>query len=161
MQVFQKDPKFTTVTGAVKHIVKTGGVRGIYQGLGATIVRNIPSVSFYFGFYEMTRSYLTPVGGRVDNLPASKLLLAGGVGGILYWALNYPCDVIKSTMQGDSIIKSERKYPTIIETTKKLYAEGGLQRFYRGYTPCLIRSVPANAVCFYFYEKTKEFLSEV
>ena len=30
-------------------IAKHNGLRGVYQGLGATILRNIPSFSLYFG----------------------------------------------------------------------------------------------------------------
>lgn len=55
----------------------------------------------------------------VDDLPSWKvnilsifyfiiqLLLSGGIGGIAYWSLTYPADVIKSTMQTDSTIKEE------------------------------------------------------
>lgn len=30
-------------------------------------------------------------------------------------------------------------------TTQALWSEGGWARFYRGFTPCLMRAVPANA----------------
>lgn len=36
--------------------------------------------------------------------------------------------------------------------TQKLYAEGGVGRFYRGYTPCMIRAMPANAAMLFTVE---------
>ena len=29
---------------------------------------------------------------------------------------------------------------------QKLYAEGGIPRFYKGFTPCLLRAFPANGI---------------
>ena len=36
----------------------------------------------------------------------------------MYWIACFPVDVIKSSMQTDSIIKSERVYPTMVVTAK-------------------------------------------
>ena len=55
-------------------------------------------------------------------------------------------DVIKSSIQTDNIVKEQRKYKTVGQTAKLLWQEGGWRRFYKGFTPCLIRSVPANAI---------------
>jgi len=161
VQVFKEKPSFTSVWGCVRHIWHEGGVRGVYQGLGATVARNIPSVSGYFGVYESMRNYLTPVGGTVADLSSSKLLLAGGLGGLCYWSATYPLDVIKSSMQGDATLKSERKYKNIVDCARQLYAQGGSKAFFRGYAPCLLRAFPANAACFFGYEKTRELLSKI
>ena len=45
-----------------------------------------------------------------------------------------------------------------LDAASKLYAQGGFRAFYRGYTPCLARSMPANAACFYAYETTRQML---
>lgn len=72
-------------------------------------------------------------------------MLAGSVAGILFWVSIYPLDVIKTAMMTDSMVKGERKYPTMMQTTKLLWQEGGPRRFLKGLTPCLIRAAPANA----------------
>jgi len=127
-------------------ISKTYGLRGAYQGLGATAVRNIPANSLYFGVFEIGRTHFTPEGGSVSDIPVSRLLVCGGCAGFSYWFFTYPTDVIKSAMQSDSSNKQERKFTNIIDCIKRLYTEeGGAKRFFRGFTPCLMRSVPANA----------------
>ena len=43
---------------------------------------------------------------------------AAGLGGLAYWVTIYPLDQIKSAMSTDSIIVSERKYPTMAVTAQ-------------------------------------------
>lgn len=44
--------------------------------------------------------------------------LPPGLGGLTYWLTIYPVDCIKSAMQTDSIIRSERKYTTFLGTAR-------------------------------------------
>lgn len=85
-------------------------------------------------------------------------MAAGSLGGLTYWLGTYHIDVVKSAIQADSIHPAERTYRSIAGTFAKLYAEGGIGRFYKGFTPCILRSVPANAVCFTGYELTVKYL---
>jgi len=41
-----------------------------------------------------------------------------------------------------------------------LWAEGGLKRFYRGFTPCLIRAAPANGAMLYTVDKVTNWLNQ-
>jgi solute carrier family 25 carnitine/acylcarnitine transporter 20/29 len=169
-------PQYKGVFDCAGKIFQTGGVRGLFQGLGATIVRDIPAVALYFGTYEMAREAFAKQSKKsVKDLEAWQLLSAGGIGGFFYWISTYPIDVIKSSMQADSIVRSERKYSTMVDCAQKLYAEGGFRSFFKGLSPCLLRSVPvslpsfdrdfliiviaqANAACFFAYEKTRRML---
>lgn len=155
----QTNPKFTTFFGCVGHIVKNYGIRGCYQGLGATIGRNVPAVSAYFGFYEYTKKMLCEEGQKTTELSALKLMAAGSVGGFFYWSLTYPIDVVKTTMQADTPIRDQRTYKTVLGTFSQLYKESGTSRFFKGFTPCMMRSIPANAVCFAGYELTVKYLN--
>ena len=51
-------------------------------------------------------------------LLAVTIATTGGLGGMLYWVAIFPVDVVKSAMQTDSIVKGERQFPTMMETTK-------------------------------------------
>jgi hypothetical protein len=119
-----------------------------------TFVILVVMVKFHLLMCEgLTKDLLTKKG---EKPTISTLLVAGGMGGVGYWSLCYPLDIIKSTIQTDS--PSERKYKTISQTAKMIYKEFGMKGFYRGFTPCLVRSFPANAVCFTAYEMTKKKL---
>jgi len=158
VQIFKKDPLYRTVPQCFKYILKNYGIRGAYQGVSATIIRNIPFRASYFGTYEFCRSKLVVPGQERNQLHWSKLLFSGGMAGIVQWFISYPLDVIKSSMQSDSPDRSQRKYKGWVDCAQKLYAEGGIKRFGRGFVPCMMRSFPANATCFLLYEKTRTFL---
>lgn len=150
-------PQYTGTFDCARTIVKERGLRGIYQGLQATVARNIIGVSAYFYFYEAAKKYMA-AGKPVSTLSAWHVLLAGGIGGMGYWTLAYPLDIIKSAIQTDSIYPKQRRYHGFLDTAAKLWAEGGVKRYSAGVVPCLARSFPANAAGFAAYEIVKEFL---
>ena len=59
-------PKFTTVGGAIKEIIRVNGLTGCYQGFLTTLFRDVCAVSLYFGFYEWYRRAMLKE-GQVSN----------------------------------------------------------------------------------------------
>jgi len=155
-------PQFHTVPQCVKYVLSTSGIRGAYQGLSATLIRNLPFRSSYFATYEYTRAFLLR-GKRVtrDATPGWVQLASGGMAGLTQWFVCYPLDAIKSNMQADAILRHERKYKGWLHCVRTMYGAGGIQMFFRGWTPCMLRSFPANAVCYYFYETTVRLLQPI
>ena len=94
------------------------------------------------------------------DLPAPVIIGAGGMGGVFYWLAIYPVDVIKSAMMTDSINPAQRQYPTMISAAKKLWADGGVSRFYRGFSPCLMRAIPANGTMLFTVDKISAWLNK-
>ena len=160
-QIFRPQPLFRTFPECCSFIWRAGGVRGCFQGMSATFLRTVPATACYFGVYEAVKSALVKPGQRKDELGPGELLMAGGCGGVAYWMSSFPADSIKSTMQADEVQRSQRKYSGLVDCTKQLYREGGWRRFYRGLTPCLIRSFPANAACFFAYEKSLQYMQRL
>ena len=146
-------------------IVKSYGVRGIYQGLGATMIRNVPANSLYFAVYQYLRRKWTTErtlsdGRVVKYVSPLATLTAGGLGGIVYWTLCYPMDVNKSKMQTEPSDKSLRRFRNSIHCSLTILKENGWRGFWRGYLPCLIRAFPANGSGFVVYETVLQFLND-
>jgi solute carrier family 25 carnitine/acylcarnitine transporter 20/29 len=153
-------PPYTTVSQCVKATLATSGVRGPFQGLGPTILRNTPANAIYLGSFEVMKKKIAEMNNcEVKDLSAPVVIGAGGFGGILYWLSIYPVDVIKSAMMTDSIIPSERKYPSALSAMKSLWREGGVSRFYKGFSPCLLRAAPANGVMLATVDKMQQLLN--
>ncbi|XP_067147432.1 mitochondrial glycine transporter isoform X2 [Apteryx mantelli] len=89
---------YGSVYGALKNIYQTEGVRGMFSGLTATLLRDAPFSGIYLMFYTQTKK-LAPQ----DQLdPALMPLLNFGCGifaGILASLATQPADVIKTHMQ--------------------------------------------------------------
>jgi solute carrier family 25 carnitine/acylcarnitine transporter 20/29 len=163
VQVYQKNPQFRTVPQAFSYVLRNKGIMGAYHGLSATLIRNLPFRSSYFGTYEIVRRKLLQdekgvVTVKRGHEPHHIVMFAGGMAGFTQWFFCYPLDVIKSNMQGDNIDKTQRKYNNWADCVRKLYKQGGPRMFFRGFTPCMLRSFPANAACYLVYEQTVHFL---
>eukprot|EP01096_Ripella_sp_DP13-Kostka_P009912 TRINITY_DN3828_c0_g1_i1.p1 TRINITY_DN3828_c0_g1~~TRINITY_DN3828_c0_g1_i1.p1 ORF type:complete len:289 (-),score=111.82 TRINITY_DN3828_c0_g1_i1:81-947(-) len=147
---------YRSVFHAATTITKSYGAPGIYQGLVATIFRNVPANAFYFAAYQQAQTFLR---GDSHDLSPLKTLLAGGIGGMGYWLFCYPLDAIKSIIQSDHADPKQRVYRTYVQSVRKVLAERGVGGFFKGFTPCIIRAFPANAFCFLGYELTLKILA--
>jgi len=159
-QVFLSQPAFTTLPGCAKAIFAENGMMGLFQGLTSNILRTVPASAAYFGSYEGMRQYFLKTGQNRDELGSGYVLLSGGVGGLMYWLTTYPLDSVKSAMQADHIPRHHRKYTSTWHCAQTLYREGGAGRFFHGLSPCLLRSFPANAACFYAYETARSMMDK-
>merc|ERR1712174_191893 len=146
----------------VKRSFALNGVKGPFQGLGATLLRNIPANAVYFGSFECFKGMACKqYNCKTSDLSVGALFSMGGLAGSLYWALLFPADVIKSKMQSDAIRKADRTYVTIPGTIKSLYREGGIKVFYRGFLPCMMRSPPANGIMLMTVDKVRNYIDSL
>jgi solute carrier family 25 carnitine/acylcarnitine transporter 20/29 len=138
----------------VAKITREHGWRGFWQGFAPSMVRNVPAYGHFFSVYELTWRALARPGEKLEELPAWKVLLAGGMGGLGFWGPTYPIDVMKSSIQADSPDPKHKKYSGMIDCARQIYRTSGWRGFYKGVTPCMIRAFPANAAAWAGYEYT-------
>lgn len=158
----QTGTNYKGVIDAMKQIYGTFGIRGVYQGFGATLIRNIPCNGLYFATYEYVRQYFVEKDNvSISELSPSRLLTAGGAAGFAYWSILYPVETVKSALQSDASDPAKRRYRNWIDCVRKIYQQNGFNAFWRGWVPCIMRSVPANAACFYAYETARQILMDL
>lgn len=130
-------------------IVRGRGLQGAYQGLSATLLRNIPANASWYGVYHWMREVQRSNDGQ--PLASWQVMLAGSVAGISYWVSSYPCDIIKTTIQSDDPF--HRSIQTTQQAAQHIYKTQGVKGFFRGITPCLLRAIPASGCTFLAYEQ--------
>ena len=128
-------------------IYKMEGIRGCYRGSVATIFRDIPCFGIYFGTYYSLCTAFTPEGKTIKDIGHGKLLLAGGLTGMLSWAYSYPADVVKSKIQAGGLAPVGR-YKNYADCLRSSVKAEGYGVFTRGLSVCLIRAFPVNAATF-------------
>ena len=47
-------------------------------------------------------------------------MVAGALGGVAFWLLTYPLDVVKSSMQTDAIVPKDRRFKGYVDTVRKV-----------------------------------------
>lgn len=146
---------------ALAHTLKhEGGVRGMFKGLVPTLWRECPGNAAYFGAYALTKQTLAKAQGldSPEKLGPGSLIAAGGVAGPAFWGLVYPIDNIKSRIQVDNY--HQPKYSGMMDCARQVLRTEGWAGLWRGWEPCIARSVPANAVTFLVYEYTRNALTK-
>ncbi|XP_014216234.1 mitochondrial basic amino acids transporter-like [Copidosoma floridanum] len=122
-------------------IHRAKGLRGVFSGLGVTVLREAPSFGVYFASYELLV--------RSPNEPQRatstwRVLLAGGLAGSASWIVSYPVDVVKSRLQADT----SAKYNGAIDCFRKSVTSEGYGCLFRGLSSTILRAFPTNAATF-------------
>lgn len=79
-------------------------------------------------------------------------MVAGAIGGAIFWTICFPVDVVKSRIQVENI--NENMFVLIY----KIFRQEGIVNLYNGLTPTLIRTIPATAALFATYEYSKKWM---
>lgn len=162
-----------------RRVLRTeGGLRGLYFGGTVTALRDSVGYGFYFWSYELTTRWMgewsrahggqQQQGGGFAGSETAKVLLCGGMAGIVTWASIFPLDVVKTRVQAQVLGASTIAVATgetspllrspaprrlgAIEIARDAYREGGLRVFFRGLAVCSVRAFIVNAVQWATYE---------
>ncbi|KAF9907183.1 hypothetical protein EC991_011246 [Linnemannia zychae] len=146
---------WTGVFKAARDIHKTGGVRGLFQGNSATVLRIFPYAAIKFMAYEQYRSLLMP--SRRDETPGKKFV-AGSLADLIRVRLAY-----------------ETTATPYMSLVHKIYNEpAGLHRpahmswlpalkvsnFYRGFLCSVVGMIPYAGASFFTHDVMQEFCRE-
>lgn len=92
------------LVSVARNILVTKGIVGLYQGLGATLLRDLPFMAIQFTIYETMRGYFIQ---NKDQYLGYKDAILGSISGFVAGAVTTPLDVIKTrTMLSASPLKS-------------------------------------------------------
>lgn len=143
-----------TIWSVVKSILRKEGPLGFYQGLSSTLLQEVPGYFFFFGGYELSRSFFAS-GRSKDELGPVPLMLSGGIAGICLWLVIYPVDCIKSRIQ---VLSMSGKQAGFLGTLISIVKSEGIAALYSGLTATMIRAVPANGSLFLAYEYSRRMM---
>lgn len=144
----------------IPQIIETEGYRGLYRGLLATCIRDIPGYGVYFYSYEVFKQlfYRIDSGERGKKPEQSRQvvldLMAGGMAGSFSWLVGYPLDIVKTIVQASTT----KEAPTIRQVLATGYREQGLKYFFRGLTPTIVRAFPVNAATLASFDHLKQWI---
>ena len=149
-----KANKYSGSVDCFRKIVSENGIKGLYQGLVITILRELPAYMIYFGSYETLMQISEKKYGNRSNIPITNIMTYGAIAGMLLWIGTFPIDVLKSIIQSQEFNKKK----TVPQVFIDLYRSQGMKGFFNGLAPCLMRAPPINAATFLAFETVMGFL---
>lgn len=73
---------FNGAIDCTRQVVANRGMSGLFTGMQATMIREMPGNALYFMAYVGTQRSMIPEGGSVKDLNSGQLLIAGGMAGL-------------------------------------------------------------------------------
>jgi len=137
-------------------LVSAHGALALFTGFLPTVLRNGLGTCAYFSAYEHLKKNLT-----THFTEHTKILISGGLSGAIYWISIYPLDVVKAKIQCASFTELASQHANLRTSFTHILRTEGVRGFWRGFGPCLLRSVPVNATTFLAFETTRKFLDSV
>ncbi|XP_072951559.1 mitochondrial arginine transporter BAC1 isoform X4 [Typha angustifolia] len=163
----KKDTMYARYSGPLDCAHKTlqnEGIKGIFRGGLATLLRESIGNAVFFSIYEFSRYWMHMQLNSMSfpHSKHSKLLtdagigiLTGGLAGIAFWSAVLPLDVAKTVIQTAPDTHSSRNP---FRTLNLIYRRVGFSGCYAGFGPTLARAFPANAAAIVAWEFTAKVL---
>ncbi|XP_054742366.1 congested-like trachea protein isoform X2 [Anastrepha obliqua] len=149
--------KYKGMMDTAVQLYKEGGIRSLYKGSCATLLRDLPANALYFFTYEALQDFVKLKFPQLHSDVLSAIF-AGGMAGISYWIVGMPPDVLKSRLQTAPPDKYKHGIRSVF--VELMQTEGPLA-LYRGVAPVMLRAFPANAACFFGIELANTFFKYV
>nr|POE50132.1 s-adenosylmethionine mitochondrial carrier protein [Quercus suber] len=136
--------------------------RGVYQGVGSTIIATLPSSGAFFTTYEGVKAILeerNPRYGSGHLLPQPAIhAMASGTAELVSCAILTPAEVIKQNAQmvdnGSGNGNGKPRVNATLQTIQRFRANP--LALWRGYTALAGRNLPFTALQFPMFERIKE-----
>ncbi|MEE6498576.1 hypothetical protein FKM82_003164 [Ascaphus truei] len=123
-------PRRTTALQISRELMRSKGIAGLYKGLGATLIRDVPFSVIYFPLF----ANLNKLGQSTpdDKAPFYVSFISGCAAGSIAAVAVNPCDVIKTRLQSLQRGVNEDTYSGVIDCTRKIWRSEGPAAFLKG-----------------------------
>ncbi|KAG9387167.1 ADP,ATP carrier protein [Pyrenophora tritici-repentis] len=183
-----RNPEFAKYAGswsgfptAIRDIYASTGVRGLFKGHSATLLRIFPYAGIKFLAYEQIRGRLIKT--KAQETPGRRFL-SGSLAGMMSVFMTYPLEVIRVRLAFETKESGRSSLSSII---RKIYAErapavssshntnipvvatathvaqkvtpsSGLPNFFRGFTPTLLGMIPYAGASFLAHDSMSDLM---
>ncbi|KAJ3240545.1 mitochondrial aspartate-glutamate transporter agc1 [Chytriomyces hyalinus] len=150
-------------TGAARQgamqIIRSLGLFGLYKGVTACLMRDVPFSGIYFPVYAHLKKDIFHEGRDGKKLAIGELLTSGAIAGIPAAYLVTPADVIKTRLQV-AARSGETTYSGVFDAFRKILKEEGPRAFFKGGVARVLRSSPQFGVTLASFELIQQALSK-
>jgi len=123
-----------------RSMIAENGVRSLYDGLPAGLLRQMFYATARFGLFETFRDWLHQIRGKTDF--ASRVAVGAITGGIAAY-ISCPMEVATVRMSNDVTLPPDqrRNYKNVVDTVRRISTEEGITAFWRGSAPFVQRAM--------------------
>lgn len=146
---------------AVRQGVRQGGLRVVFSGMEAALLRQAIYGTLKITLYETFKARFGPghtTKGSKAQPSMAVSVLSGAAAGGLSAAVASPTDLIKVRMQGEGMMQERRAYPSLPSAVTTIIRKEGLTGLYKGWIPTAQRAVMIGILTLPTYDLAKRVL---
>jgi len=143
------DRQFKGPIDAIKKIVKSQRVTGLWRGFPASVLHRSNFFWMFLSVEVLMRSFVRLDGTPQEMSHGFKTFCSGGIASFAFWFFALPADNIKNRIMSRNL---DQPRTTIRAVALHVYRTLGIRGFYAGFAPCVLRAFPVNASAYFVYE---------
>ncbi|KAL6547513.1 Mitochondrial carrier protein CoAc1 [Orobanche hederae] len=151
------NPAYSGIKNVMERVYKESGVRGLYRGIGPTLIGILPYAGLKFYVYEELKRHVPE-----DHQKSILMRLScGALAGLFGQTFTYPLDVVRRQMQVEHVQSSAQGGLTYRSTSHGLVSivrNQGWRQLFAGLSINYIKIVPSVAIGFTAYDMMKTWL---
>jgi hypothetical protein len=139
------------IAALYRNIIEREGIRGLWAGNGANLLRIFPAKAVVFGGNDFYTSLLKRASNTSADVPLNYSLsfLAGGLAGMSASATTYPLDFARGRISGKLAAHGQTKaYGGILQTLLITIQDEGFLALWKGVKPTLLGAMPYEGMKF-------------
>ncbi|XP_056128033.1 mitochondrial dicarboxylate carrier [Rhinichthys klamathensis goyatoka] len=146
------------MVGMAMHVVKSDGVLALYNGLSASLCRQMSYSLTRFAIYETVRDMMGS--GSQGPMPFYQKVLLGAFGGFTGGFIGTPADMVNVRMQNDVKLPAEqrRNYKHALDGLFRVWREEGTRRLFSGATMASSRGALVTVGQLACYDQAKQLV---
>ncbi|XP_023390844.1 calcium-binding mitochondrial carrier protein SCaMC-2-like [Pteropus vampyrus] len=150
-----KTGQYSGIIDCSKKLLKQEGVRTFFKGYIPNVLSIIPYAGIDLAVYELLKNYWLEhfSGNSVDP----GVIIVMGCSTLAHTSgqlASFPLGLIRTRLQAQAL---EQKETTMIHLIQDIYNKEGKKGFFRGFTPNIIKVLPAVVISSITYEKVKRY----
>lgn len=153
----QQEVKMKMV-GMAMHVVKNDGFLALYNGLSASLCRQMSYSLTRFAIYETVRDMIST--DSQGPMPFYQKVLLGAFGGFTGGFIGTPADMVNVRMQNDVKLPAElrRNYKHALDGLYRVFREEGVRRLFSGATMASSRGALVTVGQLACYDQAKQLV---
>ncbi|MBN3314260.1 DIC protein, partial [Atractosteus spatula] len=146
------------MTGMALHVIRQDGVLALYNGLSASLCRQMTYSLTRFAIYETVRDWVCS--GSQGPLPFYQKVLLGAFGGFTGGFIGTPADMVNVRMQNDVKLPAHlrRNYAHALDGMIRVWREEGLRKLFSGATMASSRGALVTVGQLSCYDQAKQLV---
>eukprot|EP01133_Synstelium_polycarpum_P010751 gene10751-12520_t len=132
-----------------KSVYADGGVRGLFRGNFANILKVAPESAVKFATFEAVKRVFAE---QDSQLTGMQRFTSGAVAGVVSHSTLFPLEVVRTRLSASAT----GTYSGIIDCVRQTHAAEGMRPFFRGLSASILSTIPHSGINMWIYESLKQ-----